>query len=89
MGSYKIIYSWLSAAWCPSGQPQDCGPTDEPLHARAVRGLTVQFVPDGPISFEPLLIHLHQSLRLFWVEDGEAFQGRNLTENLVCGHEGR
>src|ERR1017187_1763217 len=32
-------------------------PTDEPLHARVVLGLAFQFVPDGSISFEPLLVH--------------------------------
>ena len=32
-------------------------------------------------------VNYHQSLGLFRVENGEAFQGRNLTQNLVSGHE--
>jgi hypothetical protein len=40
------------------------------------------------VSSSCLMSTTHQSLGLFRVEDGEAFQGRNLTDNLVCGHEG-
>src|ERR1017187_4421229 len=32
-------------------------PPDEPLYARVVLGLAFQFVPDGSISSEPLLVH--------------------------------
>src|ERR1039458_3656061 len=42
-------------------------PTDEPcrsLHARVVLGVAFQFVPDGSISFEPLLVQPNTILHL-------------------------
>src|ERR1035437_6122284 len=40
------------------------------------------------VSSSRLMSTTHRSLGVFRVEDGETFQNRNLTENLVRGHEG-
>ena len=62
MGSYKIIYSGLEPPDVPFVVPAE----PRRLHIRVVVGLAFQFVPDGAISFEPLLVHAckHRNVRV-------------------------
>src|ERR1017187_2951187 len=66
LSSNKIVYSGLAPPDVPFVVPRTL--PAEPrrsLHVRVVRGLAFQFIPDGAISFEPLLIHPreHQNVR--------------------------